>query len=135
MDESEHKGKQKEYWKNFNVAFEADEEIQGFSVYHRNPTVGQALVWRAMSLGMTAQYNVLITNKRAILLPHNNNATFKREAIRYIPFNKVKIIGDSGVLEFEIEERKTLRLTPIRWANKLGKTSHEDLIESIRANQ
>lgn len=135
MDESEHKRKRKEYWKNFNVAFEEDEEIQNFSAYHRNPTFGQVLVWRAMSLGMTAQYNVLATNKRVILLPHNNNATFKREVIRYIPFNKIKIIGDSGLLEFEIEDKKTLRLTPIRWANKLAKISHQELIESIKVNK
>ena len=135
MDELVHKGKRKEYWKNFKVTFEEDEEIRYFCVYHRNPTVGQVLVWRAMSLGMTAQYYVLVTNKRILLLPQNNNATFKREAVRYLPFDKVRIIGDSGVLEFTVEEGRTLRLTPIRWANKLGKTSHQDLVESIRANQ
>ena len=123
------------FLKEIPIDYEKDEVVQHVAVYHRNPTVGQVLVWRAMSLGMTAQYNVAVTNKRVILVPHNNNATFKREVVRYIPFIKIRIIGDSGVLEFEVEERRTLRLTPIRWANELGKRSHTDLIESIRANQ
>ena len=39
------------------------------AAYHKNPNVGQVLLWRAWSMGMTAKYFVLLTSKRVIIVP------------------------------------------------------------------
>lgn len=126
---------QKDQYKRVGVNFDDDEEIEGAAVYHKNPNVGQVLFYRAMSFGVTAAYLMLVTNKRAILVPYNNNMTFTREKVRYVAFSNIKILKENGALEFEVNEKKPLRLSPMVLSNKIRHVDLSVLLKSIRDRQ
>jgi hypothetical protein len=104
-------------------------------MYHKKPNVGQVLLYHAMAPGMTEKFIVLVTNKRVIVTPLFWKKLGKRQLVRYLPFDKVRILRESGSLEFAVDDSKPLRLSPDFVANKVNQISLKDLTNSIRANQ
>jgi len=124
------------HWKkHFKVQFDEDEEILNAACYHKQPNVGQVLLWRAMSPGMAAKYFVLLTTKCVIIAPMNNVLSLKPEIVRYPEYGNVRIMKDDGALEVEIGENKPLRIYPETFANKLNQVDIIALMTTIRSNQ
>lgn len=126
---------EKAHWEKSRVIFGLEEEILNVAAYHKNPNVGQILLWRAWSMGMTAKYFVLLTSKRVIIVALNNVASLKLEKVKYVKFENVRIMQEDGALEVEADEKKLLRIYPETWANKLNQVDLQDLIHNIKLNK
>lgn len=122
-------------WINNQIEFEENEEILSLAVFHKNPNVAQVLIWRAMSFGLTAKYFLLLTNMRVIVIPMNNEISFKRNEIMTLPFKKIRIRKEDGALDVNIGKKKPLRLYPDTFGNKMNHVNMNDFIGIIRYSQ